>query len=866
MQERIGTRRRFEIGLANLISQTSTRRGPHLPGDLSRAAVVRGLCLVGVVLGVVGAARANESPQAELDFVFVERPLGVATPGGWVASSSTVVNTVWGSRLTRHLSSGEVRVLIDGSVTDERRNDIPFDVMQPDISYDGKNIVFAGLSPTENAWRIYTVSVDGSGLRRLTRSDRQLDLSRFGNLATDFEHYDDLDPCYLPDGRVCFVSTRYPGPAPNGRRRTTNLYVMDGDGSGLHRITTERFGAETPVVDPMTGRIVYSRWWRSPPASTRRVRHGSNDYTGVATQLPEGTILSGVDEDAFSGVNHWFLASVRPDGDGLRMFQGGGLDRNVATVYDPSFLADGRVIALALPRTPQLGKPEKSHFRRLQRTASEVTSFGFQPARFSGGAAVDETHILVSELEAGPAGSYGIYLLEFADDPAAITTEKVVGVGGMDALDPVLVRVRPQPPALPESTVTPRGGDGRAVDFIPNTVSEAFRRGTFRFLCENVFGNAPVDEPMTHSPPAGKRLFIEFYMNPQRTDAEGNDEPLLIRRQEVAADGRIDVTLPADVPLFEILRRPDDRLGVGRDGQVFHVAGHNFGAPGTTARCIGCHAGHTRLDVPAEPIWTNLAPSARATASSSNEIPGSNDRWRPAPRVTPPSVNDRQTDTRWEAEPRRDGSGPAADDVRLSLRWATPILAREVVVYGVPSDNATTTQPTDAVVHRFSVVTRLGGVEIQRRVVRDAATPDGLRIGVDPSRAIDEVELEIDAADVTGHVRGVPGVPALADIEVVARVVPDTEPASLFIRSDANCDASVSLADAVATLNFLFRGEGPLCCIAAADTDADDRVNISDAIYTLTYLFAFGEPIAEPFPFCGRATEGELSCDEHTCR
>jgi hypothetical protein len=45
----------------------------------------------------------------------------------------------------------------------------------------------------------------------------------------------------------------------------------------------------------------------------------------------------------------------------------------------------------------------------------------------------------------------------------------------------------------------------------------------------------------------------------------------------------------------------------------------NFGRPGTVARCVGCHQGHTLIPVPATAEaarWTNLAPGAVVTASS----------------------------------------------------------------------------------------------------------------------------------------------------------------------------------------------------------------------------------------------------------
>jgi hypothetical protein len=48
----------------------------------------------------------------------------------------------------------------------------------------------------------------------------------------------------------------------------------------------------------------------------------------------------------------------------------------------------------------------------------------------------------------------------------------------------------------------------------------------------------------------------------------------------------------------------------------------NFGRPGTTATCVGCHAGHTLIPVPENPadaLWTNLAPGASVSVSSSRD-------------------------------------------------------------------------------------------------------------------------------------------------------------------------------------------------------------------------------------------------------
>lgn len=72
----------------------------------------------------------------------------------------------------------------------------------PDLSYDGKTIVFAWTENKEHKWiyskstcfHVFKVNVDGSNLVQLTDGDTN-----------------DFDPCWLPDGRIAFVSERRGG-------------------------------------------------------------------------------------------------------------------------------------------------------------------------------------------------------------------------------------------------------------------------------------------------------------------------------------------------------------------------------------------------------------------------------------------------------------------------------------------------------------------------------------------------------------------------------------------------------------------------------------------------------------------------------
>ena len=119
--------------------------------------------------------------------------------------------------------AGNERVLVENM---DEPPTLPTDFADPDISYDGQRVVFSAYSTGERAWRIFEVGVDGEGLQQVTHTDRELDRRPFGAAGRLFETYDDLDPCYLPDGRISFSSTRYPGVAPDLRGRTTNLSVV----------------------------------------------------------------------------------------------------------------------------------------------------------------------------------------------------------------------------------------------------------------------------------------------------------------------------------------------------------------------------------------------------------------------------------------------------------------------------------------------------------------------------------------------------------------------------------------------------------------------------------------------------------------
>jgi hypothetical protein len=150
------------------------------------------------------------------------------------------------------------------------------DVSDPEVSYDGKKIVFSLKCPTSNtsqingvaactgAWNIWEYDMTTGGLaggtfRRITSSSTS----------------DDVDPAYLPNGQgFVFSSNRQTtsrlkqGAGPAGgyfaadeyeRERVFNLHTMDNNGGKITQISVNQSHDRNPVVRP-NGDIMFSRW------------------------------------------------------------------------------------------------------------------------------------------------------------------------------------------------------------------------------------------------------------------------------------------------------------------------------------------------------------------------------------------------------------------------------------------------------------------------------------------------------------------------------------------------------------------------------------------------------------------------------
>jgi hypothetical protein len=155
-----------------------------------------------------------------------------------------------------------------------------------DLSYDGKQVVFAMrrgghvasrpvahvediscYKDEKSNYQIFTINIDGTGLKQLTSSP-----------------YNNLDPAWLPDGGIAFISDRKPAYAYCYVVTSPVLYRMEADGSKHKRLSANYLMDFTPSV-LNDGRIIYTRW--------EYVDRAACPIQSLWAINPDGTSLSG---------------------------------------------------------------------------------------------------------------------------------------------------------------------------------------------------------------------------------------------------------------------------------------------------------------------------------------------------------------------------------------------------------------------------------------------------------------------------------------------------------------------------------------------------------------------------------------------
>ena len=131
------------------------------------------------------------------------------------------------------------------------------------VSYDGKRILFSMRKANEIAYHLNEMNADGTNLRQLTDG---LD--------------NEVEPCYLPDGGIVYVSSKAHRFTPCNAHEVGNLWRCDADGKHQCRLTNGMDAERTPWVMG-DGRISFGRW--------DYVHRDQGTYFGLWSINPDGT-------------------------------------------------------------------------------------------------------------------------------------------------------------------------------------------------------------------------------------------------------------------------------------------------------------------------------------------------------------------------------------------------------------------------------------------------------------------------------------------------------------------------------------------------------------------------------------------------
>ncbi len=413
----------------------------------------------------------------------------------------------------------------------------------PDVSHDGNRIVFSYREGAEGYYHIYEMRADGSDCRQLTDG-----------------RFHDMNPCYLPDGRIAFTSTRARSRVLCFSTPAATLFVTDADGGSIEPLSANNVNDFTPDV-MLDGRILYTRW----------------EYLDKGADYIQS------------------LWAMHPDGSNAAQVFGNNLPRPYALFHARQIPGSHRIVCTLGSHwgdhvgpiavvDPRRGFDNYDAIRNL--TPEYPTKIGGAPYQgYRDPYPLSDELFLVSY---GPENQFALYLMDATGHKELIHADPEIS-----CFDPIPLRPRRRPPVV-ASAVEP--AEEMATLLLLNVyegLGDAVPRGAVKYL-------RIVEEEKHELPrlPNGtlKEHFPNFRAHYASPWEDGRPAPAIAAKRvhgtvPVEPDGSAYFSVPADKPIyFQAL--DGDFTEVQRMRSYIHPR------PGETLTCIGCHEPRERAPAP----------------------------------------------------------------------------------------------------------------------------------------------------------------------------------------------------------------------------------------------------------------------------
>ena len=404
----------------------------------------------------------------------------------------------------------------------------------PDVGFDGKTVLFSMRRDGADDYHVYEMNRDGSQLRQLT----------FGSGVSD------IDPIYLPDGRIMFTSTREPKFCMCNRHIMGNLFTMNGDGSNIQQIGHSTLHEGHPTLMP-DGRVVYDRWeyidrnfgdaqgvWTVNPDGTNHAV-----YWGNNTNSPGAVLDTRIISDTDCAVVTFSSCHDRPWG--------------AIAIIDRRTGLDGRAPVIRTWPAEAVDLVEVGNY----------DTFTKVKRKFEDPYPLSEKYFLASGMT-GDGERTGIWLLDTFGNELLLHTD------GPGCFDPMPVAAREKPPTIPSRVdLSKKHGSFYISNVQLGTGMERIAPGTVKRV-------RVVESPE-------KRFWTRQAYNGSGTQAPGMawddfNNKRIIGTAPVDSDGSAYFSVPADTYVyFQLLDERGMMVQSMRSGTIVR--------PGETAGCVGCH-------------------------------------------------------------------------------------------------------------------------------------------------------------------------------------------------------------------------------------------------------------------------------------
>lgn len=489
--------------------------------------------------GISGESNHRSWPAFDQSLVFVQLPPKNGSDRRQPANQAPLgIDYGEGGRIILREKDGTLRVLSSQFHS----------AADPDVSFDGQRILFAGKKNASDRWTIYEMRSDGSDIRQVAHvagDCRQPGYqSQLNTLVAERPWY-----------QITFVSDVAGELNEQGSARSTNLYSCKLDGSLVTRLTFNPSGNMDPSLS-QDGRLIFSSWQRS------RLDRGLLGRVGLFAINLDGTDLALFSADEGAPIKRMPCSTAG----GLGIF----IEPSQAT-WDGA----GMLSSVSLRRNLH-------SYRAITRKGDGL---------FHSPSPLPDGTILVSRRPLDDSGTHGIYRLDpftgrhilIFDDPAH------------HDIQAKLLAARPEPDGRSTSVFVPTGD----VDD-PAKASHTPSNPMGKLYCLNAY-ISDLDRSVWMPPGGIKRLRVlegvprrigdspDGLSGPRGFGEKVRQEicipPLVPRRIlgdiPLEDDGSFNIQVPADIPIELQL--------LDTDGMMLRSCGWIWVKNNEPRGCIGCH-------------------------------------------------------------------------------------------------------------------------------------------------------------------------------------------------------------------------------------------------------------------------------------